>query len=243
MMPDNIVVLENPEEVARAAADRFVELAQVAITGRGRFSAALAGGSTPKRTYELLASEDYRNRVAWAKVHVFFGDERCVGPEDPESNYRMARSAMLSHLPIPAQNVHRLVGEGAPEASARLYIDELRSFFEGASWPRFDLVFLGLGDDGHTLSLFPGTAALKEERAWVVANWVEKFKTFRLTLTAPAINRAVQIVFLVTGEGKARRLPEVIRGPRDTERLPSQLIQPVDGSLAWFVDKAAAVYL
>lgn len=242
MTPD-IVVLENPEEVARAAADRFVELAQVAITASGRFSVALAGGSTPKRTYELLASEDYRNRVTWPKVHVFFGDERCVGPEDPESNYRMADQAMLSQLPIPAQNVHRLIGEGEPGSSARLYIDELRSFFEGASWPRFDLVFLGLGDDGHTLSLFPGTTGLKDERAWVVANWVEKFKTFRLTLTAPAINRAVQIVFLVTGEGKARRLLEVIRGPRDPERLPSQLIQPADGSLAWFVDKAAAVYL
>jgi 6-phosphogluconolactonase len=242
MTPD-IVVLENPEEVARSAADRFVELAHVAVTARGRFSVALSGGSTPKRTYELLASEDYRNRVTWSKVHIFFGDERCVGPEDIESNYRMADLAMLSHLPIPAQNVHRLIGEGEPESSARLYIDELRSYFEGASWPRFDLVFLGLGDDGHTLSLFPGSTALKEDRFWVVPNWVEKFKTFRLTLTAPAINRAAQIIFLVTGEGKARRIAEVIRGLRDPERLPSQLIQPVDGSLAWFIDKAAAANL
>ena len=242
-MPGNIVVLENPEEVAHAAADRFVDLAAVAVTARGRFSVALAGGSTPKRLYELLASEDYRNRIAWSKVHIFFGDERCVPPENAESNYRMANEAMLSRLPIPRQNVHRMVGEGDPAASARLYEDELQSFFEGASWPRFDLVFLGLGDDGHTASLFPGTTALKEERAWVAANWVEKFKTFRVTLTLPAINHAAHVVFLVTGAAKARRLAEVLRGPRDPQALPSQSVRPVDGLLEWFVEKAAAAYL
>jgi 6-phosphogluconolactonase len=241
--PGNLVILENPEDVAAAAAARFVDLAAERITARGRFSVALAGGSTPKRAYELLAHDDHRNRVAWSKVHIFFGDERCVPPEDAESNYRMASQAMVSRLPIPAQNIHRMAGEGDPATSARLYEDELQSFFEGASWPRLDLVFLGMGDDGHTASLFPGTIALKEERAWVVANWVEKFKTFRITLTAPAINHAAHIVFIVTGESKARRLADVMRGPRDPERLPSQSIQPLDGSLEWCVDKAAAAYL
>jgi 6-phosphogluconolactonase len=241
--PGNIVVLESPEDVAHAAADRFVDLAAERITARGRFSVALAGGSTPKRAYELLASEDYRSRVLWSKVHIFFGDERCVPPENAESNYRMANQAMFSQLPIPPQNIHRMIGEGDPATSARLYEDELQSFFEGASWPRLDLVFLGMGDDGHSASLFPGSAALKEERAWVVSNWVEKFKTFRITLTAPAINHAAHIVFLVTGESKAQRLADVVRGPRDPERLPSQLIQPLDGSLEWLVDKGAAAYL
>ena len=241
--PGNLVVLENPEDVAHAAADRFVVLAAERITARGRFSVALAGGSTPKRAYELLASEDRHGRVGWSKVHIFFGDERCVPPEDAESNYRMANQAMFSHLPIPSLNIHRMIGESDPATSARLYEDELQSFFEGASWPRLDLVFLGMGDDGHTASLFPGTIALKEERAWVAANWVEKFKSFRITLTAPAINHAAHVVFIVTGESKARRLADVVRGPRDPERLPSQAIQPLDGSLEWFVDKAAAGYL
>src|SRR5712691_10414527 len=188
--PGNLVVLENPEDVAYAAADRFVDLAAERVTARGRFSVALAGGSTPKLAYELLASQ-----------------------------------ALFSHLPIPPQNIHRMIGEGDPATSARLYEDELQSFFEGASWPRLDLVFLGMGDDGHTASLFPGTIALKEERAWVAANWVEKFKTFRITLTAPAINHAAHVVFIVTGESKARRLADVVRGPRDPERLPSQFIR------------------
>jgi 6-phosphogluconolactonase len=235
-------IYDNPEDVARAAAGRFVDLAREAIDARARFCVALSGGSTPKRAYELLATEPYINQVNWSKVHVFFGDERCVPPNDPESNFRMASEAMLSHVPIPIANVHRMIGEGDPAINARLYEDGLRSFFEDASWPRFDLIFLGMGDDGHTASLFPGSAALKEDTAWVVANWVEKFKTFRITLTAPAINHAANVAFLVTGESKAKRLAEVTGGPR-TDSLPSQLIQPINGSLEWFIDKAAAVYL
>ena len=239
----NVVIFEDPEAVALGAADRFAELAQLAIAARGRFAVALAGGSTPKRTYEFLAGEKYKNRIDWAKVHVFFGDERCVPPENSDSNYRMANEAMLSRLPIPEQNIHRMIGEGDAVANASLYESELRSFFDEAAWPRFDLIFLGMGDDGHTASLFPGTTALKEERAWVVANWVEKFNTFRITLTAPAINHAAHVIFMVTGAAKAQRIAEVSRGPRNTEALPSQLIQPIDGSLEWFVDKAAAVSL
>lgn len=239
-MPASIIVLENSEEVAHAAADRFIELAAASIAGQGRFSVALAGGSTPRRCYEMLASDEYRNRIDWTSVHIFFGDERSVPPTDTESNYRMAYEAMLSRLPIPAQNVHRMMSENDPSTGARLYEQELKSFFHDAPWPRFDLVLLGMGDDGHTASLFPYTHALTEQQAWVVANRVEKLKTFRLTLTAPAINHAAHIVFMITGAAKAERLREVIRGPRDPERLPSQMIRAVDGSLTWLLDKAAA---
>jgi len=235
-----VQVFDDAEAVARGAAERFVELGQAAIDARGCFSVGLAGGSTPKRAYELLASEAYREQLNWSKVHIFFGDERCVPPDHSESNYRMANEALISRVSIPPPNVHRINGLGDAVANASLYEDELRTFFNPASWPRFDLVLLGMGDDGHTASLFPGTKALVEPRAWVVANWVEKFGAFRITLTAPAINHAANIAFLVTGATKAERLLEVLRGALDPEKLPSQLIQPLDGSLFWLVDKAAA---
>ena len=235
-----VQVFDDAEAVARGAAERFVELGQAAIDARGCFSVGLAGGSTPKRTYELLASEAYREQLNWSKVHIFFGDEPCVPPDHSESNYRMANEALISRVSIPPPNVHRINGLGDAVANASLYEDELRTFFNPASWPRFDLVLLGMGDDGHTASLFPGTKALVEPRAWVVANWVEKFGAFRITLTAPAINHAANIAFLVTGATKAERLLEVLRGALDPEKLPSQLIQPLDGSLFWLVDKAAA---
>lgn len=235
-----ILIFDNAEDVARATAERFIEIAHAGCEAHGRFSVALAGGSTPKRAYQLLASDDYRERVAWDHVHIFFGDERCVPPDHADSNYRMANEALLSRVPVPATNVHRINGEGDAVADALLYEDELQQFFDGEAWPRFDLVLLGMGDDGHTASLFPGTAALNEQHEWVVANWVEKFKAFRITLTAPAINHAAHVVFNVTGASKAARLPEVLNGPRDPARLPSQLIQPVNGSLEWLLDKAAA---
>ena len=238
--PRDIRIFETAEDVARAAADYFVATAAKSISAEGRFSVALAGGSTPRRTYQLLASEEYRNRLPWSQVHIFFGDERSVPATHADSNYRMAEEAMISLLPIPEQNVHRMVGVGDAVANASLYESELQAFFDGAIWPRLNLVLLGMGDDGHTASLFPGTEALNEARAWVVANWVEKLKTYRITLTAPAINHAANIVFLVAGAGKAERLPEVLRGARNPQQLPSQLIQPVNGSLVWLVDKAAA---
>ena len=239
----NIVVFDDPEQVAEAAADRFVQIASQAVDAKGRFSVALAGGSTPKRVYELLASDEYRNRVDWPKAHIFFGDERCVPPDHNDSNYRMAAATLLSRVPVPVENVHRITGEGDAVANARLYEDELRAYFDHEEWPEFDLVMLGMGDDGHTASLFPETTALKETSAWVTSNWVEKFKVFRITLTAPAINHAAHVMFLVTGAGKALRLPEVLRGPREPERLPSQLISPESGSLEWLLDRAAAANL
>lgn len=237
------MVFDEAEEVARAAALRFVELAQSAINARGRFSVALSGGSTPKQMYQLLASDEFKEQIDWAKVHVFFGDERCVPPNHADSNYRLADEALLSRVQLPARNVHRMMGEGDAAAGARLYEDELQTFFAGLPWPRFDLVLLGMGDDGHTASLFPDTAALIEQRAWVAANWVDKLNAYRITLSAPAINHAAHVVFLVTGAGKAERLAEVIHVERAMERLPSQLIRPANGTLEWFLDKAAAARL
>ena len=236
----NVKIFEDPQQVARAGADLFVSTANTSISNRGLFTVALAGGSTPRLMYELLSTEEYKDRVDWPKVHIFFGDERCVEPTDPESNYRMADEAMLSRLPIPSYNVHRIVGEGDAVANASLYEDDLRTFFDPAPFPNFDLVLLGMGPDGHTASLFPGTPALNEKKMWVVANWVAKLGSYRLTLTPPAINHAANIVFLVTGESKAERLPEVLGAVRDPQRLPCQLIQPLPGSSLWLVDKEAA---
>jgi 6-phosphogluconolactonase len=236
-------IFDDASEVARAAADRFIEIARAAIDKRGRFSVALAGGSTPKRAYELLASDEYQDQLDWSKVHIFFGDERTVPPDDAESNYRMVNEAMLSRLPLPPENIHRIQGVGDAVANARLYEDELRTYFNDALWPGFDLVLLGMGDDGHTASLFPGSPALNERQVWVVANWVEKFKAYRITLTAPAINHAAHVIFLITGENKAERLAEVLSDGRDAERLPSQLINPMNGSLEWLTDKAASAHL
>jgi 6-phosphogluconolactonase len=236
----NLQIFADAAEVARAAALRFIEIARESIEARGRFSVALAGGSTPKRIYELLAGEDLSRELDWSQVHIFFGDERAVPPDDAESNYRMANEALLSRVSLPEQNIHRMRGEGDAVANARLYEDELRGYFDGEDWPRFDLVMLGMGDDGHTASLFPETRALDVRTAWVTANWVEKFEAFRVTLTAAAINHARHVMFIITGAGKAARLQEVLYGEREPHRLPSQLIQPHDGALVWFLDEAAA---
>jgi 6-phosphogluconolactonase len=236
-------VYNNPEEVARAVAGRFVRIAREATEARGRFSVALAGGSTPRRVYELLASGEWQSRVSWSRVHAFFGDERCVPPDHPESNYRMAHDALLSHVPIPPAQVHRMRGEGDAPANARLYEQELRAFFHGLDWPRFDLVMLGMGDDGHTASLFPNTPALHEQTAWVAANPVEKLHTTRLTLTPHAVNHAANILLTVTGATKAQRLQQVINGEANPELLPVQLVRPSNGLLEWFVDSAAAASL
>ncbi|HEX8457939.1 MAG TPA: 6-phosphogluconolactonase [Pyrinomonadaceae bacterium] len=240
----SLQIFANADEVARAAARRFAELAQGNILGNGRFSVALAGGSTPKRIYELLAAEEFGAQVDWAKVHIFFGDERTVPPDHDESNFRMANEALLSRVALPPENIHRMRGEGDAVANARLYEDELRGYFgDDAAWPEFDLVMLGMGDDGHTASLFPGTHALDVHAAWVTANWVEKFDTYRVTLTAPAINHAREVMFIVVGAGKAERLLEVMHGAHEPQRLPSQLIRPRNGALTWFLDEAAAAKL
>ena len=233
-------LFEDAESLARGAAARFAELARESIDARGRFAVALSGGSTPRRVYELLASAEFREGIDWPNVHVFFGDERMVPPDSSESNYRMASEALLARVPLPRENVHRIEGVGDAGSNASAYESELRGLFGDVEWPRLDQVLLGMGDDGHTASLFPNTAALEEARLWVAPNWVERLGAWRVTLTVPVINAARCVTFLVAGAGKAARLREVLNGDRDPARLPAQLIRPSGGILEWFVDRAAA---
>jgi 6-phosphogluconolactonase len=239
----NLLIFDTPEQVATAAAERFVTHASRALEDHGVFSVALSGGSTPRQMYRVLASEPFKSAVAWKRVHLFFGDERNVPRDHSESNYRMANEALISQVPIPPENLHPIDGEGDAEDGAKKYQMDLKAFFNGQDWPRFDLVLLGMGEDGHTASLFPHSLALKERERWTTSNFVEKLATFRITLTAAAINAAANVEFLVTGSNKAASLAAVVNGRRDPENLPAQLIQPLNGDLTWLVDKAAASQL
>jgi 6-phosphogluconolactonase len=213
------------------------------IAARGRFTVALSGGGTPRPIYARLAVTDHAERIDWGKVHVFFSDERCVPPDDAASNYRMAREALLDHVPLPQENIHRLRGEADPAQAALAYEQALRRIFRASSIPALDLICLGMGDDGHTASLFPGTAALREQERWVVAQYVAVARTWRVTFTAPLINAAREILFLVEGAGKSETLRRVLEGPYEPDVLPSQLIQPIRGQARWLVDAAAAAQL
>ena len=241
-----IRVFPDSEALNTAAAREFVRCAGEAIAARGRFTVALSGGSTPKRLYQILAAEPFRSQVDWGRVEFFWGDERCVPPDHPESNYRMAREAMLAQLSIPAEHIHRIEAERSDlDTAARDYEAILARLFgvnAGGQPPALDLILLGMGPDGHTASLFPHTKALDETNRWVVANHVPQLNTDRLTLTRPILNRAQEVLFLVAGADKAERLAEVLAGPADPKRLPSQSMQP-DGQLVWFVDRAAAARL
>ncbi len=234
-----VLVYENPQELAGAAAADFVRRANEAIESRGRFAVALAGGSTPRATYELLAS-DYADALDWSRVHIFFGDERGVPPDHEDSNYRMAHDALLSHVPV--GGVHRMRGELPPEEAAAAYEEELRKFFGAVGFPTLDLIMLGTGEDGHTASLFPDTPALDERERWAVANPVEKLGTTRITLTSPVINASRAVSFLVAGEGKAEAMREILEGNGSPRQYPAKLIQP-DGELTWMLDRAAAKLL
>ena len=236
-MDPEIKVLPDVPDVAHEAAERIVDAANLAAEEGRTFSIALSGGSTPKALFELLAGPAYRSRVDWPKVEVFFGDERNVPPDHKDSNYRMAREALLSKVPIPGDNVYRMAGELDANEAAKQYGQILKEKFGDGG---LDVVLLGMGDDGHTASLFPGTAALGETKHRCVANRVDKLNTWRITLTAPFINRSRQVMVLVTGASKRQRLAEVLEGPRDPQRLPVQLIDPAAGRITWLVDAAAA---
>jgi 6-phosphogluconolactonase len=233
----NLLLYETPEELAEASARDFATMTQEAMDERGRFAVALAGGSTPKATYEVLA-RDYTNELDWSRVHVFFGDERTVPPDDEDSNYRMAYETLLSHVPV--GSVHRMRGELPPDEAAAAYEEELRAFFGQVDVPRFDLILCGLGEDSHTLSLFPETAALDVNDRWVVANPVLKLGTTRLTLTIPVLNESRAVTFLVAGESKAEALKEVLEGDADPRAYPAKLVRPESRDLTWMVDRAAA---
>jgi 6-phosphogluconolactonase len=239
-MPD-IKILPDGKAVAQAAADVIVPAARQAAAAGRNFSLVLSGGSTPKILYQLLAAEPARSQIDWNRFEVYFGDERVVPPDHNDSNFKMANEAMLSKAPIPPANVHRMKGEIDPQQAAKEYGELLKAKF-GDGGP--DVTLLGMGDDGHTASLFPGTSALKEEKHRVVAHYVENSttgKSWRITTTAPFINRSKRILVMVTGASKAARLVEIFKGPRDTERLPIQLIAPsAGGKMTWLLDTAAA---
>jgi 6-phosphogluconolactonase len=234
-----IRIVNTPAELFQAAATEFTTLALQAVQSRGRFSVALSGGSTPKTLYALLASGSLPN-IPWEKIFFFFGDERFVPPDHPDSNYRMAREAGL-FAKVPDDHVFRLRTEEKDADTAALqYEQTVQRFFglQPGEFPRFDLVFLGLGPDGHTASLFPGTAALNEKSRLVVANWVDKFQTYRITLTLPVLNRAACVLFLISGADKANIVREVLKNAN--ANLPSQKVRPADGRLLWLLDRGAA---
>jgi 6-phosphogluconolactonase len=237
-------IYDNIEELSRAAAGWFVQGANDAIARSGRFTVALAGGSTPQRLYQLLADSPFRQQIDWPKLEIFWNDERAVPPDHPESNYGMAQDALLSRVPVDWSRVHRMPGETADADRAAIsYQHEIAAALavsaEGSP-PSLDLVLLGIGEDGHTASLFPSTEALQEHRRWVVANQVPQRSMYRLTMTLPILNQARQVVFLVTGAGKAAILNEILDGPLDPQRLPSQAVQPTAGQLFWLLDRQAA---
>jgi 6-phosphogluconolactonase len=242
-----VVILPDAKGIAHTAAAEFLTAAREAVLERNSFSVALAGGSTPKALYGLLSTNALvQALVPWSKIQWFFGDERHVGPDDPDSNFRMASETMLSKAPVNPNQVHRIKGEKADavEAAAE-YEDELRSSLrlDANELPRFDLVLLGMGAEGHTASLFPGTKALKEERRLVVSNWVGKLYTDRITLTPPVLNNAARVIFMVHGEEKAPALKAVLEGPYDPEQLPAQMIHPKQGKVMWLADPSAAAML
>lgn len=237
-MTADISIYPNAASLAQTAAEQIVTLAAEVIHTHKRFSIGLSGGSTPHALYALLAAPEFSRRIDWQNVHVFWGDERCVPPDHPDSNYRMARETLLDHVSIPASHVYRIHGEIEPPQAAADYEQTLRAFFGQDATPRFDLLLLGMGDDGHTASLFPGTAALNEDRRWVVENHVAKLNTWRITLTPVVLNAADQVWFLVAGENKAATLNSVLNGPYQPEKYPSQLVRA--HHLHWMIDSAAA---
>jgi len=230
------------ESLSHAAADLFIRQAKECVQARGRFSVALSGGRTPRRTYELLAQPPYRDRIDWPRMVVFWGDERCVPSNDPRSNARLAREALLDHVPIPAAQINPILCQASPEEGAKGYEALLRNFFQNGP-PTLDLIFLGLGADGHTASLFPGSPALKEQTRWVAAVFREEETLGRVTLTPPFINQARAVAFLVAGADKAETLRHILQPPPDAFPLPARLINPASGQLHWLVDRAAAMRL
>ncbi len=227
------------EALGRAAAELFAGKAREAVRARGKFSVLLAGGDTPRRTYELLAGKPLRGRVPWEAVHLFWGDERCVPPDSPHSNYGMARKSLLDRVPVDPGHVHPVRCDLSPAEAAAAYEEELKVFFPGVP-PRFDLALLGLGSDGHTASLLPGSPAVAEAVRWAAVAKRPEEAFSRVTVTLPLLNRASTVLFLVSGAGKADVLRALLEDGEAAARYPASLVRPVSGDLRWFVDAAAA---
>jgi 6-phosphogluconolactonase len=240
-MTDLEIVSEDNKFSSRAAA-LFVELAICSIEEKGRFNVALSGGGTPEPVYAALAGPEYNCKVDWSKVNLFWGDERPVPPTNTDSNYRMVREALLDRIHIPETNIHRVHAEMDIRLAAFEYEEELREYFEG-EWPDFDLVFLGMGRDGHTASLFPYSAGLNEDYRWFIANYAPSRETWRLTLTANVINAARFVLVLVRGKAKAETVRDVLEGSRNPDKYPIQRISPTDGEMVWLLDEDAASLL
>lgn len=235
-------IFADKDALAHAAAALFVEQAREAIVARGRFVVLLAGGETPRLTYQTLAQEPYRTQVSWGDVHFFWGDERCVPASDPRSNALLTQVALLSHVPVQRKHIHPMHCLSTAQQGADAYAIELAKFFNGEA-PRFDLALLGLGDDGHTASLLPGSSALKETSRWTAVAKRPEENFSRITLTAPIINQARLALFLVSGRGKAPMLKNLLQGHDAPEPYPAQLIQPSSGDLRWYADVDAASQL
>lgn len=229
---------KDPEQLSEALAEWITNEIGNRLQQSGRFTWALTGGNSPKQLYEILASPKYRDRIDWKKLHIFWGDERAVPFSDDRNNARMTFHHLLDHVPIPRHQIHVMNTELPPAESANAYEKILHEYFT-SSGPSFDLVLNGMGDDGHTLSLFPHTPVIHEQKAWVTSFYLEPQKMYRITLTAPIVNRAKKIAFLAFGANKAHALKEVLKGEKNVDQYPSQIIQPVDGELHWFVDAAA----
>lgn len=240
---EKIVLCRDLHDLGRRAAIGFLQSAVEAIPRQGRFSVALSGGDTPRPLYQSLASPDLAMKIPWKRIHLFWGDERAVPPDHPDSNYRTAYETLIAHVPIPPENVHRMPGEKSDlQAAACEYEEILRRFFGGppGEWPVFDLIFLGIGSDGHTASLFPGSPALNEKERWVVAVPAEKVRSARLTLTLPVLNQARQIVFLAAGKEKAPVVRALLSRNRSRIDLPAGRVRPQNGREIFFLDQAAA---
>ncbi|RAW00350.1 6-phosphogluconolactonase [Pseudochryseolinea flava] len=235
----SIHIFKDVDSLVAASADLVVTRAQESIAKHGRFSLVLSGGSSPKRLHELLTSDDYRNKIEWSKVFFFFGDERYVPADHPDSNYLMAKQTLFDPLKIPANQVFIMDTTLSPEASASAYETAIKEYF-GTAPVKFDLIILGLGDDAHTASLFPGTSVLQEQQALVKSLYIEKVKMNRITLTAPLINQAHHIAFLLFGAGKAPAVEQVLKGAVNITQYPAQLIKPIAGKLEWYMDEPAA---
>jgi len=237
--PAQVSIYSDRETLSHAAAERFVSLAHAAVLSHGRFATALSGGSTPRRFYSLLGMPLYRDSIDWKRVHIFWTDERCVAPSHEDSNYKLAADAFLLKAALPGENIHRIRGEEGPALAAAEYQEVLRRYFIGSQKPGFDLVVLGAGVDGHTASLFPGSPLLQESSREVVPVYLEKPGVSRVSLTLPMINQAADVFFLVSGEDKADIVYEILKF-NNQKQYPAGLVQPVDGILTWFLDKAAA---
>lgn len=247
-------IFKNTDELSKTVADWMVEHISKTLQQQDRFTLVVSGGSTPKKLHELLASDNYKNKIDWSRLHIFWGDERFVPFNDERNNAKMGFDTLLNHVPVPKEQIHIMQTENVtPEDSAKAYEEILKRYFQSPNiehatshikHPTFDLVFLGMGDDGHTLSLFPGkTEVIHETNKWCTSLWLESQNMHRITLTHPVVNNAAAVAFLVTGTAKAKALQQVLKGNYNPDLYPSQIIQPTSGELHWFVDEAAAALL